>query len=164
MAEQSSSANQLTAPNSGKFNYLYSFRPIYYFSRAFGFMPFSIISDTNGTIQGPAIRSFDIFWFIVWILLYFSSAFVSFRNGQFPKNSNTTESVILIGADYVILTSGLIFGALIIIMDMCNRFKLVGILKNINTFDEEASQSKYLIFLLSLQTYILFSSKCRSKR
>lgn len=146
MAEQSSFENQLTVPNSKKRNFFHSFRPIYYFSRSFGFMPFSIVCNSNGTIQGPTIRSFDMFWFTFSIFLYLSSAFLSFKNAQFLLNSNSTESVILIGADYFILLSGLIFGAIIIVMDMCNRFKLVGILKNIKIFDEEASQSKYFCF------------------
>lgn len=157
MAEQcSESESQLTVLNSGKINFFYSFRPIYYFSRIFGFMPFTIVCDSNGTIQGPAIRSFDIFWFIVSILLYLLSAFLSFKNAQFPKNSDSTESVILIRADHFLLLSGLMFGALIILMDMCNRFKLVGILKNIKTFDEEASQSIEILFSsLSLSLAIL---------
>lgn len=158
MAEQTSSETPLTVLNAKKNNFFYSFRPIYYFSRAFGFMPFSIVCDSNGGIQGPVVRSVDIFWFIFWILLYLFSAVLSFKSAQYPQNTDHTESGILIGADYFILISGLIFGALIIVMDMCNRFKLVGILKNIKTFDEEASQTKYFFFYFSNIIYFSFQS------
>lgn len=146
MAEQPSVENYLTVLNSRKFNFFYSFCPVYYFSRMFGFMPFTIVYDPSGTIQKPVIRSLDIFWLIVSIFVYLLSAFISFQNAHFPQNSNYIESVILLGANYVIMLSGLIFGALIIVLDMCNRFKLVAILNNIKTFDEEVSQSQWLRF------------------
>lgn len=142
MAEQSSVENHLTVLNSRNFNFFYSFRPIYYFSRTFGFMPFTIVYDANSKIQEPTIRSLDIFWFIVSIFSYLLSAFISFQNTQNPENSKFAESVILRGADYAIMLSGLIFGVLVIVMDMCNRFKLVGILNNIKIFDEEVSRSE----------------------
>lgn len=125
--------------NSKKFNFLYSFRPVYYFSRAMGFMPFTIVCNSNGTIQGPAIRSFDIFWFILSICGYILLTIFSFLNIRFPENSKNTESTILIGADYFLLLLGFVFSVVVIIMDFCNRFKLVKILKHLNTFDEEAS-------------------------
>lgn len=143
MAEQSSVESSLAALNVGKLNFFYSFRPIYYFSRIFGFMPFTIVCDSTGTAREPAIRSLDIFWFIVSIFSYLLSAFVSFEFALFPQNPDYNESVILLGADYVIVISGLVFGAFIIVMDIFNRFKLVGILNDMKTFDEEVRQSQY---------------------
>lgn len=128
---------QSSALNLNKYNFLYSFRPVYYFSRVFGFMPFTMVCGSNGTIQGPAVRLLDIFWFLISICLYISSALLSFQNAQFPKNFDNTESLILITADYFILLSGLAFGVVVIVMDMFNRYKFVEILQNINTFDAE---------------------------
>lgn len=161
MAKQSSAVNQLSLRDSGKYNFFYSFRPIYYFSRLFGFMPFTINYHSNGTIQGPVIRSLDIVWLITSICFYFVSAILTYTTAPYHQ---TTESAILSSGDDLILISGLIFGIFIIIMDWCNRFKLVNIQKNIHTFDEEASQSMqnkipfafhYFLFHYKLQTTAL---------
>lgn len=63
-----------------------------------------------------------------------------FRSVEFPKN----QSFVLIAGDILLLKSGLGFSILIAVMDMCNRFKLVGILKSAHDFDEKVSR---------LQTY-----------
>lgn len=149
MTKQSAPVNQLNVSNSNKSNFFNVFRPIYYCSRTFGFMPFTIVCDANGKIQRPAVRWFDILWFIFSICAYFLSAFIAFKNAEYDQNH--TEVVILIVADNSILITGLILSALVIVMDMCNRFKLIDIMKNINTFDEEVSQSNLFIFILATQ-------------
>lgn len=123
-------------PEMKQFDFAYTFQPVYYFSRVFGFMPFTIEYDTNGKIHGPKLRLIDILWFILAIFLYILSIIVHFRNvEQYSKDS----SFILIYGDYLILKLNLIFIILIVVLDMCNRFKLIDILKNINTFDEKVS-------------------------
>lgn len=123
-----------------KFDFVYCFRPVYYFSRIFGYMPFTIIQDSNGTIQRPKLRTFDILWFILSIFLYILSTFMQFRNIQYTEN----RSYVLIGGDFLLLKMSLIFSILNVVMDMCNRFKLVDILKNFNSFDEKVNKfSKY---------------------
>lgn len=52
----------------------HSFTFIYYFSRVFGFMPFTIVYDSDGKIQAARIRTIDILWFMITIGLYLSSA------------------------------------------------------------------------------------------
>lgn len=137
MFGQSSAVNEINILNSEKYNFFYSFRPIYYFSRTFGLLPFTIEYDSNGIIQAAVIRSLDILWLIITILSYFLSSMLSLKlYNEYPKISNNTESLILIGGDNFILIFGLLFGIVIIIMDLCNRSKLLDILKNIHTFDE----------------------------
>lgn len=156
MVRKSSVEARLTASKPEKIHFFYSFCPIYYFSRLFGFMPFTISCHSNGTVYEPTIRSLDIFWFIISIFLHLLSTFTIFKNAEISLSSDYAEWKILFGADYVILLSGLIFGAVIIVMDMCNRFKLVGILNNIRTFDEEASRSFQNYYLLLVKIFCLY--------
>lgn len=58
-----------------------------------------------------------------------------FRNIDYIKN----QSFILIDGDFSLLKLGLVFCILVIVMDMCNRFRLVLILKNVKSFDEKVS-------------------------
>lgn len=146
MVVDSAPVNQLNALNSKKYNFFHSYRPVYYFARTFGFMPFTIVCDPNGTVHRPVIRWFDIFWFIISICVYLLAAFLSFKNASFSRNSDHAESVILLSADFFLVFSKVTFGVLFIVMDMFNRFKLVGILKNINTFDMEVSHLMYYIY------------------
>lgn len=121
------------------FDFAYCFRPVYYFSRIFGFMPFTIVYNSNGAIQGPKIRVFDILWFILSIFLYILSTFMPFRHINYPINT----SFVLIVGDFLLLKLSLIFSILNVVMDMCNRFKLVDILKNVNSFDEKVSNRQF---------------------
>lgn len=137
MSEKSPAESRSAVLNSQKFNFFYSFRPIYYFSRTFGFMPFTIVFNSNGSIQGPNIRTFDILWFIIAITIYILSAIVVLQNTEHLEMGSTTESAILKNTDFVILVSMLFFGALIIAMDMYNRGTIVEMLKSIKSFDDE---------------------------
>lgn len=118
-----------------KLDFAYTFRPVYYFSRICGFLPFTIVYNSDGSIQGPKVRVFDITWFILSISLYVLPAFMHFRNIDYLKN----QSFILIDGDFLLLKLGLVFCILVIVMDMCNRFRLVLILKNVKSFDEKVS-------------------------
>lgn len=44
-----------------KLNFAYSIRPIYYFSRVFGLMPFSIVSDVDGYHTWFVVFGFDYY-------------------------------------------------------------------------------------------------------
>lgn len=139
MAPQSSAPVQIkVAECTAKVNKLdlaYTFRPVYYFSRIFGFLSFSIAYNSDGSIQGPKVRAFDITWFILAISLYVLSAFMHFRSIDYLKN----QSFIMIDGDFLLLKLSLVSCILVIVMDMCNRVKLVDIVKNFNSFDEKVS-------------------------
>lgn len=117
-------------------NFEYSFRPIYYISRFFGLMPFSIVFDPIRGIQKPHVNIFDGIWFFVSILIYISMAFISYNDIKLSKDSNTASFILMLG-DSVLLILGLIYSALIIIFDMRNRFKLIEILNKFIKFDKE---------------------------
>lgn len=128
--------------NPDHYNFAHVIKPIYYCSRLFGFMPFTIVYDGNGKILEPKIRFIDILWFLVVIGLYILSIISNFQTMDFLKQS----SFILIGGDYVILKLGLAFSISVIVIDLCNRKKLIEIFKNFESFDENVSHFSNEIF------------------
>lgn len=121
--------------NSKRLTFAHSFKPIYIWSRLFGFMPFTIVFDSDGAIRTAQMRVIDILWLIVSIGIYLLSAshFIIYT-GRKPVISATLTQ----GARSIVVFRKL-FNCLCIGIDMCNRVKLVDILKKINTFDEKVS-------------------------
>lgn len=119
--------------HSEKVSFTQSLRPIYYFSRMFGLMPFSIVHDSNGEAQKPRISKLDGIWFTVAIGSYLAMAYIAYKNIA-PKKST---SYMLILVDNFVYFSEIFLGILIIGFEMCNRFKLINILREFTTFDTE---------------------------
>lgn len=65
-------ANQNT--DSRKLTFAHSLKPIYVLSRIFGFMPFTIVFDSNGAVQTARIKAIDFIWFMASIGIYMSSS------------------------------------------------------------------------------------------
>lgn len=134
-------------------NFAHSFKSIYYFSRIFGFKPFTIVFDSNGKIQTAQIKAIDILWFAITIALYLSSAFyfVLFAHPDtFPA-----KSAFLVECTRSIYMLRKLLNILSIFMDMYNRFKLVGIVREIDTFDEKASTICHFPFEITLNYSII---------
>lgn len=113
---------------------VFSYQPIYYFSRIFGLLPFSLAYDASGEIVAPKISKFDAVWFVVSIAIYL--AFATVIPLDIPKGP---PAPILILGNELLLMSGLIYGAIMIVENMCNRFKFIRIMKTFCAFDREAS-------------------------
>lgn len=120
---------------SKKYNFIYGLLPVYFFSRAIGLLPFSIVCNSNGKVQCARVRAFDFIWFIFSIGIYIFMAAFIYQSMEIPKDPN--ESVILIIGDNLLLISGFVSGVIFILIDMFNRNRLVGILKNLTVFDDE---------------------------
>lgn len=131
-AVRSTLANSNELKDSNFFN---SFKPIYYFSRVFGLLPYSIVCDPKGVIQGPCISRLDISWFIISLSVYLFAALASFQYMDYEDNALN----ILVLCDNYHLTLGLGFDFLLIVDDMCKRFKFVDLLKKFNSFDNEVN-------------------------
>lgn len=116
---------------------VYSYQPIYYFSRFFGLLPFSLAHDSNGELQAPKIRIFDGFWFIISILVYLAITNVSLLRTDIQKYPQSLP-ILILGNEFL-LVFGLIYGVIMIIENMCSRFKFVRILKTFINFDREVS-------------------------
>lgn len=118
-------------------NIVFSYQPIFYLSRIFGLLPFSLTYDSNGEIKSPKINKFDGVWFIISITVCLAFAKVVSSSIEIPKG--TTPPILILGSQ-LLLMFGLIFGAIIIVENMCSRFKFVKILKMFIAFDKEASE------------------------
>lgn len=131
--------------NEKNINYLYSFRPIYYFSRFFGLMPFSIIYDSSGEVQRPIITIFDGLWFVISMCSYSFAVFLSIRLKIMKQPSPTF--VTILGNTFIMMT--ILYGVLAVAIDMCNRYKFIEIVKKFTGFDKEVG------FLFKKNSYVL---------
>lgn len=136
-----SSENTNKVTNGSEINFLFSLRPMYYFSRIFGLTPFSIIRNSNDEIQAIHVSKFDLLWFITSMGLYSLMAVICFQTTHSEGSPNLSH-VLIIG-DRLLLTVCLVSSVIKVIMDMCNRFRLFDILKKLAFFDKEVS--KYII-------------------
>lgn len=121
-------------------NFTDIFRPIYYFARLCGQLPFTIVRSSSDEFHQSRVTKCDVLWFILSIFFY---AAVSFRTAQiltFEINANETEHVLFVGnAALHIMT--MTFGILKVTTDMYNRQKLVDILNKFTKFDHEVRRS-----------------------
>lgn len=120
---------------SNEINFALSLRPVYRFSRAFGLMPFTIILDEKLNFKEVRVRPLDVAWFIISIILCLVMAIVYYQTTELPTDQNVS-SILVIG-DAMLIIIGLFYTSSIIIMDMLNRFKIIGILKMLNNFDNK---------------------------
>lgn len=121
-------------------DFVYSYRPMYYFSRFFGLLPFSFVYDLNGHIQAPRVRIVDGVWFVFTIVCYVVLAINSCQGIVIPKDAVP----LIFWSNTLLLSVGLFNGATQIVVNMCVRCKFITILKNITNFDKEASHSRLL--------------------
>lgn len=114
-------------------NFAYTFRPIYYFSRIFGLMPFTITYYPNGQVKGTKIGLFDAVWLGISIFAYFSAAYYTYLLMKVAKIPDV--SPVFFYMSFTIQITRLFSGGVIVGLDLCNRNKLINILKKISSFD-----------------------------
>lgn len=119
-------------------DFVYSFRPMYYFSRFLGLLPFSFVYDSNGLIEAPRIRICDGVWFVISVAFYFILAMNSSQVIEIPYDAAPLVTL----SNSLLLTIGLFNASAIIVLSMGVRFRFVTILKKITRFDKEASQNE----------------------
>lgn len=122
--------------NSMRIDFVHSFRPIYYFSRVFGLMPYTITYSSHGSIIGCEVKMFNALWFIASLTINLTLALMISKDTLYLRNPQIASN-ILSGGDYFLEIYGTIFNVVLIVMDMCMRSKFVNILQKINVFDEE---------------------------
>lgn len=138
--------SQSSSPTSKKLDFVYSFQPIYYFSRIFGFIPYSIIFHSNGAIQTARIKVTDVLWSMLFVSLnlLFAIQFILF----FGREGFLDESITLTYDTKSIVFLRKLCNCIGIAYNLLNRFKFIEILKNINTFDKKVSQSMFVLMKL----------------
>lgn len=125
-------------------NFLSSFKFNYYFLRVFGQWPFALVRDSNGEIQKHKIRILDPLWFIISMALYIAASITFYKNAQFERENPKFARKIINSGEYIRITLSLIFVALEIAIDMCNRRKLINVVNMFLRFDESVSVDRYL--------------------
>lgn len=133
---------QTVLPKTGillkNIDFCYNVRPIQFYSRIFGLIPFSIVRGANGEILEPRVKLFDFLWFIVAICFYLWLSVAHVR--ALETQQNPTHTILLLG-DFILIASGIAFGAVVVVMDMFNRFRIVDILRKFTIFDKRVSKT-----------------------
>lgn len=122
---------------SGKINFAYTIRPIYHISRIVGLFPFTIVHDLNGDVQEAQVNLLDFLWFKISICMYLLMAYY-YCDGLEWSATPHVSFVLTIG-DNLLMIFGMLYGAIVVIADMCNRSRLICILKQFTIFDKEVS-------------------------
>lgn len=126
-------------------NFAIAFRPIYYFSRIFGRMPFTIVHNSNGEIQRPRITAFDIIWLFISLCVY-SVALISNQMWKDTYVAWKRNKIFIISNNvYALLEVG--FCLIGIIMDLFNRYKIVQVLNKFTIFDKKVKNQQFGDFL-----------------
>lgn len=122
-------------------HFAHVFRPIYCFARICGFMPFSIRHSNSPNEQFvPRASLCDVVWFGISMCFYLTMIVNTFcENVVLPHESNAQLNAIGLG-NYLLCLMILSFSIFALIIDVCNRFKLVNILNDFTVFDQEVSQ------------------------
>lgn len=112
-------------------------QPIYNVSRVFGLLPFSIIWNSNAEAEKPKIKKRDILWLLISVIIYSSLAFYKLQSIVFQHGSSKSSSVVF--SDKLLNLTILVCGILMFLINLFNRSKLVGILKNFTNHDKKVS-------------------------
>lgn len=130
---------------SKKVNFVNNISPIYYLSRAFGLLPFSVDRNSNSDILRAKVGVKDLFWFVTSISIYLFSVIINYMTFMARLEEHEQGSILILG-DHLNLIFGLCYGAFVIIMDMYNRNRIIAILNKFAVFDRMVTYiHKYII-------------------
>lgn len=121
------------------------FRPLYYLSRVWGLAPFSIVTNPNGEVQKAKIRLYDVLWFLIAIyvhLFFMNSVLNKFKTA---KEKIKRDTWILLVSARAMEVFTFAHGILTIVMNICNRFKLISIVRMFIRFDREVCMLLFLV-------------------
>ena len=131
--------------NTKKIDFVYSFRPIYYFSRIYGLMPFTITYNSYTKTHGSKLKCHDILWFIVSITIHLIHILTTTKYTLYLQDSKNISN-ILVSGDYFLEVFSMYYNIILVGLDMCMRSKLMMyIFEKINVFDEEVSECKICV-------------------
>lgn len=148
---QSSNKNDLKFSQNEKENghivhFSHVFRPIYYFARLCGHMPFSIVQSSSAKLHQPRVSKFDGVWFLISICIYAGLAICIcwYIHRALTLYSSVKPILYLLASSINMLRLvNFLCGMLMSIMDMCNRHKLVNIFNKFTAFDRKVGVFKW---------------------
>lgn len=121
--------------------FIQSISPIYYFSRAIGLMPFTIVHDKNEKVLAAQVTTFDFVWFIIALCVHIG--FLIFWCLFLDLSKNQSGSHVLPIGETTLMTICLIYNIVCVAMDMYNRHRLVNIIRKFIIFDREVSEMTF---------------------
>lgn len=113
------------------------FRPLHYLARIWGLVPFSIATNSNGELQNPKIHLYDGLWLLTTVLLYMSFLNYAWNALNYDRKISIRNTWILILCARLLAVFAFVYGILTTIINMCNRYKLISLVKMCTRFDEE---------------------------
>lgn len=127
------------------------FRPIYIFSRICGLMPFTIQrSRTHNEQYEPRVSKWDGLWFAITFCFFLAMVTNTFLGEIILPHESIHELNAIILGNHLLRLMILIFGVFALIMDMCNRYKLIEILNKFSIFDHEANFHQIYFFEIKI--------------
>lgn len=128
------------------FNFMDSFKPVYFVLRLLGLKPFSITHDSDGEPKRPKITILDGIWLAISLSVY---AFMAYSvEGNEHKKLSAVSFMYILG--YIFTMFGLFCSVATIVIDICNRFKFVDILRKITIFDNEVRFQRFVLLNVSI--------------
>lgn len=113
------------------------FRPVYYFSRLCGQMPFSMVQQTlHSDFYKPQVGRRDALWFTISMVSYTTVTIFTCLKLTAKFDQNKTVYVLFMG-NSMLHSMTMLFGVVKLAMDMYNRHKLVSILNKFTQFDHK---------------------------
>lgn len=115
-------------------------KPVYFMSRIFGLLPFSVRQNSNGSVESAKVNLFDMFWFLCAIGIYLTLSYFHLPQTKDLKNSiteeNSTSKSVLFSSIEIIFLATYLKVVVFIILDMLNRKLFANILTEIAKFDK----------------------------
>lgn len=123
-------------------NFAFCFRPIYYFARVCGQMPFTITSHTNAAIVEAKVHKRDIIWFAISMFIQISFIWMAIKFYRSYQQEKEFTSTIYFG-NLTIWFISLLCGICVMTLHQINRLKIVRILNKITVFDTEVRKGNW---------------------
>lgn len=123
-------------------HFTHVFRPIYYFNRLCGHMPFSIVQSLNDKFHHQSrVSVFDVLWFIISICIYtgLASCICWYLNRALSLYAVKPILYFLASTINGLRLINFLCGILMLSMDMCSRQRHVYIFNKFTAFDRKVS-------------------------
>lgn len=130
---------QRDEPPAKQRNFAYCIRPIYYFARVAGQMPFTITHQPNSSIVKVNLFKRDIIWLIMSMCIQVFLICEAIREFKSEKSSWST----LYFSSITVWVVSLVLGVCVMLLDAYNRYKFERILNEFTIFDKEVRASSY---------------------
>lgn len=123
-------------------SFAYCLRPIYYFARICGQMPFSITHQPNSSIVKVNFHKRDIIWLILSMSVQVTLIFRAIQMLKSYRHTNSATFTLHLGHSTIWFLNS-ILGICVMILDALNSGKIVRILNDFTSFDKEVRMIQY---------------------